>query len=108
MNFRLVNSGDWADEGDLSIQRFPATLGRSGDADVCLSDRWVSRRHCRIETIDGALVVRDLDSSHGTFVNGNQISEAVLVPGDELGLGLSSFIAEFEPEEAAMSASMAT
>ena len=108
MNFRLVNSGAWADEGDVSIQRFPATVGRGADADVYLSDRWVSRRHCRIDAVDGSLVVRDLDSSHGTFVNGSQISEAILAPGDELGIGLSSFIAEFETEEATQSVGMAT
>lgn len=65
----------------------PATIGRGADADVQISDAWVSRRHCQLEEVDGALILRDLGSRHGTLVNRDFISETVLEPGDEISIG---------------------
>ena len=49
---------------------------------------------------DGVLVVRDLGSKYGTFVNGRQIAEALLLPGDMLSVGLSNFVAVYAPPAA--------
>ena len=64
-------------------------LGREqGSADLVLDDPGVSRRHARVLTDAGALVVEDLGSSNGTYVNGQRISGPVEVAsGDELQLG---------------------
>ena len=61
-----------------------------------IDDRWLSRRHCRLELREGTLVVRDLGSRHGTFVNGRSISECKLLPGDKLSFGLTHFVAEYD------------
>ena len=81
---------------EFVFDRFPVIIGRSEDADVTLDDRWASRRHCLIESQDGVLVVRDLDSKHGTLLNDAVISEAVLKPGDTLSIGLSTLTATYD------------
>jgi len=49
---------------------------------------WVSRAHCEIDCIDDVLLVRDLGSKHGTFVNGRRVEcPTVLSQGDEIALG---------------------
>lgn len=85
---------------------FPSIIGRDPEAEVTIDDRWVSRRHCIIEmTEDGNLIVRDLGSKHGTFVNNQQIDEAPLCPGDKLGIGMTSFLISYPAGSIAESAS---
>ncbi len=62
-------------------------LGRDTDADVRLPDDSVSRRHCQFIVVEGAFAVVDLDSSSGTFRNGEAIQRARLSVGDVLDLG---------------------
>lgn len=78
------------------VDQFPCDLGRGSEVTVRIDDRWLSRRHCRLELVEGVVVVRDLDSRHGTFVNGRSISECKLLPGDRLCLGLTHLVAEYE------------
>lgn len=66
-------------------------IGRSDDADIQTSDRWVSRRHCELRRRGNQIEVRDLESRHGTYINGERVSMAPLRPGDELCIGLSVF-----------------
>ena len=49
-----------------------------------------------IDEIAGTLVVRDLGSTHGTFVNGLEVTEAHLMPGDKLTIGLSNFLTQYK------------
>jgi len=66
----------------------PATLGRDeGSAAVVLDDPDVSRRHARLEVIDNHLVLTDLGSTNGTYVNDAQVSRRVLAPGDRVRIG---------------------
>ena len=66
-------------------------IGRSAEADVSISDRSLSRRHARLFVEEGALKIEDLGSRHGTFVNGSQISEPVVVlAGDVITLAGST------------------
>lgn len=62
-------------------------LGRSQDCDVQLEDPAVSTRHCEILIEPDRILVRDLDSTNGTFVNGTPIQQAELRVGDRLALG---------------------
>jgi pSer/pThr/pTyr-binding forkhead associated (FHA) protein len=50
-------------------------------------DGTVSRRHALVRMQDGHLLVRDLDSSTGTFVDGHDVEEAELADGDVFALG---------------------
>ena len=82
-------------EREFDLERYPWIIGRSSSADLCLNDRWASRQHCELTVEDGLLVVRDLDSTHGTLINDRPISKAVLQPGDRLGVGLSCFVVDY-------------
>ena len=70
---------------------YPLLIGRGPEADVQLNDRWVSRRHCEVDCRHGRVVVRDLDSRHGTMVNGALTTECLLMPGDCLTVGITTF-----------------
>ncbi len=66
----------------------PATLGRdAGAAAVVLDDTNISRRHARLEAVDGQLVLTDLGSTNGTYVNDARVTRQVLVPGDSVRIG---------------------
>ena len=101
MRVKLISLDDWMPHRKIAIGKLPTTIGRSPDAGICLEDRWVSRRHCQLDQIGGTLVVRDLGSTHGTFVNGVQIAEAHVLPGDKLTVGMSSFQAQYKRSQRA-------
>ena len=61
----------------VPLHLLPLTLGRSAPADVVLEGSTVSRRHCRLELRGADVVVTDLASTNGTFINGERISEPV-------------------------------
>ncbi|MGE3189662.1 MAG: HD domain-containing phosphohydrolase, partial [Vicinamibacterales bacterium] len=67
------------------------TLGRLKACDVRVDDEGASRRHCTLHARDHALVVTDLQSANGTFVNDRRVATAELAPGDRLRLGATVF-----------------
>jgi pSer/pThr/pTyr-binding forkhead associated (FHA) protein len=70
------------------------TLGRATGADFIVDAALVSRVHCRLTALaDGSLEVRDLESTNGTFVNGERIETVLLVPGDRLQIGRVELVA---------------
>lgn len=66
-----------------------ATLGRSEDNTLMVADERASRRHARVFVHDGGFAIADLDSRHGTFVNGERITDEprVLEAGDAIEVG---------------------
>ena len=70
------------------------TIGRATDADFIVNAPLVSRIHCRLTALtDGGLEVRDLDSTNGTFINGERIQTGRLASGDRLGVGRVALVA---------------
>jgi len=69
-------------------------LGRRQDCDLRIPTRDVSRRHCEIVPGEkrSEVVVRDLGSSNGTYVNGKRIAETKLKAGDRLTVGPVTFV----------------
>ncbi len=63
------------------------TIGRTADSEIHVDDQAVSRRHCTIEAVGDALLVTDLDSVNGTFVNEQLIDRARALPGDTIRVG---------------------
>ena len=61
-------------------------LGREAGCDIALNTEGVSRRHAKISWTQESLVISDLQSSNGTFVNGIQIKERALLRGDIISL----------------------
>jgi len=83
-------------------------VGRECDG-LLLGDGEVSRRHARLEVVDGRLQVVDLGSSNGTLVNGNRINGAVVLgPGDVVLLGATELALVGGPPPAAPAPASAT
>lgn len=68
----------------IPLNRFPALVGRESGLAVTLNSTGVSRQHAEIvQQDDGGLLIRDLGSTNGTFVNHEKVtSSRPLVPGD--------------------------
>ncbi|MBI4242204.1 MAG: sigma 54-interacting transcriptional regulator [Candidatus Rokubacteria bacterium] len=72
-------------EAEVSIGRHPSSR-------LCIPSTWVSRRHCLITRRKEQLTISDLDSSHGTFVNGVPVKKRVLKHGDRIAISDSLFL----------------
>lgn len=70
------------------------TIGRAARADFIVDAPLVSRVHCRLTAGADALEVKDLDSTNGTFVNGERVAKALLKGGDRVGVGRVELIVE--------------
>lgn len=73
------------------VKVFPLVLsviniGRRLDNQLIIDDPRVSRNHAQLRSIKGRYVVFDLNSTGGTFVNGQRTSQSVLYPGDVISL----------------------
>jgi Nif-specific regulatory protein len=87
--------------GPLRKSQFPLgtdlVIGRDLESTIRLDDPAVSPQHCTIASQDGQLILCDLDSHAGTFVNGIPVKQRTLKSGDEIAVGISVF--RFEAEE---------
>jgi predicted component of type VI protein secretion system len=63
------------------------TVGRLEDNTFQLAEPSVSSHHCEIVLRGSEVLIRDLNSTNGTFINGEKITEGVLKPGQTLRLG---------------------
>lgn len=72
----------------------PATVGRSRSCALPLTDPNASKEHLRIAWEDGAWVLTDLGSSHGTRLNGKPAARAALQPFDRIAVGDTVMIFE--------------
>jgi pSer/pThr/pTyr-binding forkhead associated (FHA) protein len=70
---------------ELKVDR--TTVGRVEDNTFQLAEPSVSSHHCEILLKGNEVVIKDLNSTNGTFINGERITEAVLKPGQTLRLG---------------------
>src|SRR5579883_2009968 len=64
-------------------------IGRSSDLDMVLVEDMVSRKHAKIATTSGQVLIQDLGSTNGTFVNGEKIKKVRLKEGDRILIGTS-------------------
>lgn len=73
-------------------------IGRRMDNQLIIDDPRVSRNHAQLRCIKGRYVVFDLNSTGGTFVNGQRTSQSVLYPGDVISLaGLALIFGQDNP-----------
>ena len=63
------------------------TIGRVEDNTFQIADPSVSSHHCEVHLRGSEIVIRDLNSTNGSFIGGNKIEESVLRPGEILRLG---------------------
>ncbi|HEX8201294.1 MAG TPA: FHA domain-containing protein [Isosphaeraceae bacterium] len=97
MDYQLVVVGGGRSGGQGPVKLGPGvtTVGRQEDCQLRINSSQVSRKHCQFFEQKGQLLVKDLGSSNGTFVNGKKIQgQKVLRPGDELTVGQVRFRVE--------------
>src|ERR1041385_3075205 len=70
---------------ELNVDK--TTVGRVEDNTFQIADPSVSSHHCEVLLRGSDVVVKDLNSTNGTFINGEKISESALKPGQTLRLG---------------------
>ena len=70
---------------ELNVDK--TTIGRVDDNSFQVADPSVSSHHCEVLLRGNEVVIRDLNSTNGTFINGEKISESVLKVGQTLRLG---------------------
>jgi pSer/pThr/pTyr-binding forkhead associated (FHA) protein len=71
---------------DIAVDHAVVMVGRSPLCDARLDSVRVSRRHCILAPEGGEVVVRDLGSANGTWINGRRVAVGRLKPGDELSI----------------------
>ena len=74
------------------IETLPLVIGRETAATLCIADASVSRRHSQIERENEDLVILDLESLNGTFINDVPIKRRTLQHGDRVRIGDSQFL----------------
>jgi len=96
MKAKLIVVGGDAKAAEVNLS-LPAIIGRGREASLTLPHPLVSRQHCEIYEDNSRLVVRDMGSLNGTFVNNQKIEEPTFLPsGDLLTVGTVTFRAVYE------------
>lgn len=95
-SWRLVVVEPKAEQGQAFAIDGEATMGRGGGCNIPLTfDTFVSQVHARAFDRDGNLWVEDLGSTNGTFVNGDQLTQAMMLKkGDRVKIGETVLEAE--------------
>lgn len=96
----IQNQGMTGRMHDLNVER--TTIGRVEDNTFQITDPSVSSHHCEVHLRSSEVLIRDLNSTNGSFINEAKITEQVLKPGQTLRLGQVELKLEVEGAAAAM------
>jgi pSer/pThr/pTyr-binding forkhead associated (FHA) protein len=84
------------EDADLTFRLLPGsvkTMGRAKRSDFIVENFLLSRAHCRFSlSAANDLMVEDLESTNGTFVNGKKVQRATLASGDRVKVGRVEFL----------------
>jgi pSer/pThr/pTyr-binding forkhead associated (FHA) protein len=67
-------------------------IGRRPDNNLVIDDPSVSRVHAQLRAIRGQMVLFDLESTGGTYVNGQRVASSILYPGDVISLAHTQLV----------------
>ncbi|GAA4472092.1 FHA domain-containing protein [Novipirellula rosea] len=83
----------------------PVLLGRDPDSNLCINHHSISRQHCQFSLNgDEGLVIKDLGSTNGIYVDDNRIQQHVLMPNQVVQIGALELEIQFSsPDELAAS-----
>ena len=88
MNYALQVVRGRSEANTLRLMDGVNSIGRHDDCQIRIRSSQVSRRHCQLFEDGDKLILRDLGSSNGTFVNGKRVlGQQTLKPGDVLTIG---------------------
>src|SRR4051794_11121419 len=85
-SFRLVGT-EASTPLEHALAAGETTIGRVADNDLVIDVAEVSRHHARVTVTGARVAIADLGSTNGTFVNGERVTAADLMAGDEIRLG---------------------
>lgn len=89
----IVVSGKTSVGKMFKLDRNEMTIGRGAEADITLDDEGVSRRHAKVVVrADGSIQLVDLNSTNGTFSNGEKVDVAALHDGDKIQIGSATIL----------------
>lgn len=91
MNFLIVKRGPQSGQ-KFSMPQFPVTIGREPSNSICLDDPEISRFHLRIKKRGRLLILEDLESKNGCYVNGERIVNSIIQNGDHILIGESELM----------------
>jgi sigma-B regulation protein RsbU (phosphoserine phosphatase) len=74
---------------EVSIAAFPFRIGRQAGNELTLRDSRISRQQAQITSVNGAMVLEDLGSRHGTYINGEKSLRHELQPKDRVDFGMA-------------------
>lgn len=77
---------------EVKVGTRPVTIGRTPDNDLQIDNLGVSTHHARVYPEDGKLVIEDMDSLNGTFVNNHRIEKALLEDNDKILIGKHTIV----------------
>jgi len=95
----LVLSFNGERQKEIDLNQEEMTIGRKPDNDITIDNLAVSGRHAKILTIFNDSFIEDLDSTNGTFINGEKITKHALKHGDVITLGKHTLTYETDDEE---------
>jgi hypothetical protein len=99
MTVKLVTQGTTKSQV-FNVVHARTVIGRQEGCALRIPSGEVSRRHCVLVCADGNVMVEDLDSCNGTFLNGKRIKSKRLVhPGDTLQIGPVTFTVDYSLED---------
>jgi len=104
MTIALVTFSKSGTRREFAIKNGTTVIGRKTDADLRIPLNEISRSHCELSVEDDKVILRDLDSRNGTFLNDEEVSEAPLNAGDRIRLGPVVFVVQIDGEPKDISA----
>src|SRR6267378_1536362 len=98
MPFSVIPTEKGAATQRLDFECEEITIGRVDENDICLPKGNISKKHTKIVVKDGKIIVLDLKSTNGTYVNGRKLAGPQLIsPADKVYIG--DFILNVEPPD---------
>lgn len=92
MNVTLVLVSEEGKSQEVALKRPLNVIGRQTDVAIRIPSQNVSRHHCEVSIADHKVVIKDLGSSNGTFVNKKRVTQTDLKPGDKISVGGKVFV----------------
>ena len=84
----VVVRGETEKGGNVRLRAGGHVIGRGPDADIVIDDPYASEFHARVGIQDGKVMVHDLGSTNGTYVNGRRVTTpAAVSTGDTVQIG---------------------
>lgn len=87
----VVTAGEKAGV-EIALAGRQLTIGRAGDSDLIVDDEYASTHHAKLVFINGDWMIQDLDSTNGTFLDGQKVTTPMVVPQNtQVRVGQTTF-----------------